>query len=58
MVHYGQAEVVRKARQATLLDAYEAHPERFVKRAPEPLALPEAVWINAPTPTQSLEVLH
>ena len=47
MVHYGQAEAVLQARRLTLERAYTAHPERFHRR-PEPPALPEAVWINAP----------
>jgi hypothetical protein len=28
--------------------AYNVHPERFVRKAPEALQLPEAVWINPP----------
>jgi putative transposase len=49
MVHYGQAEQVLAQRQITLTAAYQAHPERFVGKAPTPLPLPEAVWINPPT---------
>ena len=33
-------------RDAGLAEAYAAHPERFVRRPPEPLALPTAAWIN------------
>jgi putative transposase len=51
MVHYGQVELVRTARRQVLTTAYAAHPERFVRRPPEPPAVPEAVWINPPTPT-------
>jgi putative transposase len=47
-VHHGRAETVRQKRQAALLRAYQAHPERFVKGAPVPAKLPEAVWINPP----------
>jgi putative transposase len=47
MVHYGRAEAVLEARKQTLEQAYAAHPQRFHRR-PEPPALPEAVWINAP----------
>ncbi len=47
-VHHGRAAAVRQARQAPLLRAYQAHPERFVKGAPLPAKLPEAVWINPP----------
>jgi len=47
-VHYDQAEHVVAARQATLLEAYRAHPERFVRRPPKPPALPRKAWINPP----------
>jgi len=48
MVHRGRAEEVRAARAAVLADAYAAHPERFVRKHPEPPPLPTAVWINPP----------
>ncbi len=48
MVHYGQAEIVLRQRQAVLDVAYQRHPERFVRSAPRPLALPSEVWINKP----------
>ena len=51
MVHYGQAESVLQQRQAVLDVAYQLHPERFVRSAPKPPALPTAVWINKPVPT-------
>jgi hypothetical protein len=51
MVHYGQAESVVRQRQAVLDVAYQLHPERFVRSAPKPPALPTAVWINKPVPT-------
>jgi putative transposase len=47
-VHYGQATKVIAARQETLSAAYAAHPERFVRRPPQPLSLPSAAWINPP----------
>jgi len=47
-VHFGRATQQLAARQATLTAAYQAHPERFVRRPPRPLALPAAVWINPP----------
>jgi len=47
-VHYGHAARIQTQRQATLLQAYAAHPERFVKKLPEPPALPTAAWINPP----------
>jgi putative transposase len=49
-VHYGFAQDVQKARGAVLRTAYEAHPERFVKKVPVPPSLPDAVWINKPKP--------
>ena len=49
-VHHGHGEEVIEARAGVLAAAYHAHPERFVRCAPKPLKLPEAVWINPPTP--------
>ena len=54
MVHYGHAEAVRAQRGAVLAAAYAAHPERFVRQAPQPPALPVAVWINPPEPSTTL----
>lgn len=54
-VHYGRAEPVRAHRAKVLGAAYDLHPERFVRKAPEPPRLPEAAWINKPqevSPTQ------
>ena len=42
-VHYGRAEAVREKRAEVLTGAYAAHPERFVRKPPEPPALPTAV---------------
>jgi putative transposase len=47
-VHRGQATETIAARQQVLTAAYVAHPERFVRGAPIPPALPPAVWINPP----------
>ena len=47
-VHEGRAERMRDARQQVLLTAYAAHPERFVRKPPQPPILPHAVWINPP----------
>ncbi len=47
-VHYGLAQDIQIARGKVLRAAYEAHPERFVKRIPVPPILHEAVWINKP----------
>ncbi len=48
MVHFGQAQSVLAGRQAVLDAAYQAHPDRFVRKPPKPLQLPAAVWINRP----------
>jgi len=47
-VHYGLAEKTQKARGEVLSAAYEAHPERFVRKRPVPPSVPAAVWINKP----------
>jgi putative transposase len=47
-VHYGRAEIVRAQRVDVLAAAYAAHPERFVRKAPEPPQLPGPAWINRP----------
>jgi putative transposase len=52
-VHFGRAGDIRAARAEVLASAYDAHPERFARKHPEPPALPEAVWINKPDPTNS-----
>ena len=48
MVHYGRSAAVIAARQEVLNAAYAAHSERFVRKPPLALSLPEAVWINPP----------
>src|SRR5206468_2906090 len=50
-VHYGQAENILRQRQDVLNVAYQRHPERFVRSAPKPSALPSEVWINRPVST-------
>jgi putative transposase len=47
-VHYGQADEVYAQRQRTLDKAFEANPNRFVKKPPKPPQKPTAVWINPP----------
>jgi putative transposase len=47
-VHYGRAALVRHQRAVVLDAAYLEHPERFVRKPPQPPALPTAVWINEP----------
>ena len=50
-VHYGAGPRILDARQQVLNVAYNEHPERFVRKAPEVPQLPEAVWINPPAQT-------
>jgi putative transposase len=50
-VHYGQAKVVHAARQDVLAQAYQANPERFVRKAPVPPPMPTQTWINPPRKT-------
>jgi putative transposase len=47
-VHYGTADEIRALRAEVLDAAHARHPDRF-RRAPQPPALPKAVWINRPT---------
>lgn len=55
-VHYGLAPEAIAERQKALLAAYQAHPERFVRKPPSPPPLPEAVWINPPKEIMRKEV--
>ncbi len=48
MVHYGRAEIVRERRDKVLAEAFNVHPERFVRGMPAARAIPQAVWINPP----------
>jgi putative transposase len=50
MVHFGETHTVLAHRQAVLDAAYQAHPDRFVRRPPKPMPLPLEVWINKPLP--------
>ena len=50
VVHHGLAPAAIKQRGAVLDAAYHAHPERFVRKPPQPLPAPAAVWINKPQP--------
>lgn len=47
-VHFGRAPAIIAARQQVLQQAYQRHPDRFVKGLPVHPALPPAVWINPP----------
>lgn len=51
-VHYGRAGTVREARAVTLSSAYQLHPERFVRKHPQPPPLPTAAWINKPADSE------
>jgi len=48
MVHYNQTDRVLQQRQQVLDAAYQLHPERFVRSAPKPPAVPTEAWINKP----------
>jgi len=50
-VHYGQARAVHTARQDILAHAYQANPERFVRKIPVPPPMPTQTWINQPQKT-------
>jgi len=50
VVHRGLAEAVLDARQATLNQAYAAHPERYPRGCPQVGRLPSQVGINLPRP--------
>lgn len=47
-VHHGRADALRRQRALVLDAAYAQHPERFVRKHPEPPALPTVAWINEP----------
>jgi putative transposase len=47
-VHYGHSETVHAVRADVLSAAYARNPERFVRKHPEPAALPTVAWINQP----------
>ena len=47
-VHYGRAHAIRRQRGLVLDAAYAEHPERFVRKRPEPPSLPTVAWINEP----------
>ena len=56
MVHYNQIALILEQRQTVLDAAYRVHPERFVRQAPKPAAVPTEVWINKPL--NSNEITH
>jgi len=40
VVHFGETQTVLAHRQVVLDTAYQAHPDRFVRRPPKPMLLP------------------
>jgi putative transposase len=56
-VHYGRAEQVQGARAEVLTAAYAAHPERFVRKLPQPPRLPTTAWINKPGTEEGCPVI-
>ena len=57
MVHHGLAEEIYRRRLEVLLDAYKNHPDRFVRKPPNPPSIPQAVWINPPASTSQAALL-
>jgi hypothetical protein len=54
-VHYGRAAAVHTARHDILTRPYQANPERFVRKTPEPPPLPTATWINPPQKPENIQ---
>ena len=54
-VHFQRAAEMLEKRQVVLQAAYQRTPERFVKGASLPQALPSAVWINPPVAAPTLD---
>jgi putative transposase len=52
-VHFGHATAIHANRAHVLAAAHASHPERFVRGAPRPPALPTAAWINQPEPQEA-----
>ncbi len=55
IVHFDQVRAVQAQRQKTLDNAYNHHPERFVKGKPVVAKLPTSVWINPPKTAEETE---
>lgn len=47
-VHYGEDQKILRQRAAVLATAFKKHPQRFKGKIPQPLAVPNAAWINPP----------
>ena len=54
-VHNGRAQAVLNQRQRTLTEAWNRHPERFVRGRPAHQPPPTEVWINKPDPETTEE---
>jgi putative transposase len=52
-VHHDRADAVREQRAVVLTAAYDAHPERFVRKPPAPPKPPVVAWINKPDDTEA-----
>jgi putative transposase len=57
-VHLGHASALRRQRQATLDTAFQAHPERFKSKPPQPAPMPSAAWINPPEKETAITPKH
>jgi putative transposase len=56
-VHNGKADETIQHRSAVLERAFDAHPERFVRKKPVHPELPTAAWINPPKPRPKSEAV-
>lgn len=54
-VHYGMANAIHAARQNTLNTAFKRNPQRFVRKEPQPPAMPIAAWINPPQKNMDIQ---
>jgi len=54
-VHFDTAAEIRTHRQATLDAAHATHPHRFGNRRPQAPRLPQAAWINQPSPQAPIQ---
>jgi putative transposase len=52
MAHFDQAGPIRELRQGVLDAPYSAHPERVVRKPPQPPKPQLEVWINRPPASQ------
>ena len=55
-VHHGLAAQRHADRAIVLQSAHRAHPERFVRGIPVPLAVPTEVWINKPATPKEVPI--